>query len=355
MKALIAMSGGVDSSVAAKIMIDKGYECIGCTMKLFEAKEDKEEKSCCSLNDVEDARSIANRLNIPFYVMNFKEEFEKYVIRKFVSCYECGITPNPCIDCNKYLKFGKLYERAKELGCDKIVTGHYVRIEEKNGQYYLKKALDSTKDQSYVLYGLTQEMLSHTEFPLGEINKSDARVIAEDNGFVNANKKDSQDICFVPDGDYASVIERYSTNKMEGGNFVDLDGNILGRHKGIIHYTLGQRKGLGLSLKKPMYVCGISVETNEVILGDNDDLFKYTFEAEDVNWVSGDTPKNEVRCLAKVRYRHKEEEGRLVFTEDGKIRFTFDEPQRAITPGQAAVFYDGDIVLGGGVITKAID
>ncbi len=268
-KALIAMSGGVDSSLAAKIMVERGYECIGCTMKLFQNEDAGVERSrtCCSLDDVEDARSVAYKLGMPFYVFNFTDAFRDEVIHKFVESYENGITPNPCIDCNRYMKFGKLLDRARVLGCDCIVTGHYARIEETDNGFVLKKALDETKDQSYVLYSMTQEQLSHTVFPLGGMRKSEVRDIAGSSGFVNANKPDSQDICFVPDGDYARVVEMHAGRSFAEGNFVDREGNILGRHKGIIRYTVGQRRGLGISAAEPLYVCEIRPECAEVVHG----------------------------------------------------------------------------------------
>lgn len=248
-KALIAMSGGVDSSVAALLTKQKGFDCIGCTMKLYESENDDvyQPHTCCSLNDVEDARSVAFKLGMPYYVFNFSDEFKEKVIDKFINCYRQGITPNPCIDCNRYLKFDKLYNRAKVLGCDYIVTGHYARINFDGKKYLLKKAVDETKDQSYVLYSMTQEQLKHTMFPLGAINKIETRKIAAENGFVNSAKPDSQDICFVPKGDYASVIEKYSNLKSESGEFVNKNGEKIGTHKGIINYTIGQRKGLGIS------------------------------------------------------------------------------------------------------------
>ena len=246
-KALIAMSGGVDSSVAAYIMKEEGFDCIGCTMKLYDNADAgvSRDKTCCSLDDVEDARSVAARLGMPYYVFNFSDDFREKIICKFIDSYERGRTPNPCIDCNRYMKFAKLCERARILGCDFIVTGHYARIYKEGEKYVLKKALDETKDQSYVLYNLTQDILAHTRFPLGEMKKSETREIAEKCGFINAKKPDSQDICFVPDGDYARVIELNTGKKYPPGDFVDKNGNVLGRHKGIIHYTIGQRKGLG--------------------------------------------------------------------------------------------------------------
>lgn len=350
-KALIAMSGGVDSSLAAKLMVDKGFECIGCTMKLYHNENMGLERShtCCSLEDVEDARSVAYKLGMPYYVFNFVAEFQKTVISKFIESYEKGITPNPCIDCNRYMKFDKLFERAKILDCNYIVTGHYARIE-KNGKYLLKKALDETKDQSYVLYSMTQEQLAHTLFPLGDMRKTEVRAIAEQNGFINAKKPDSQDICFVPNGDYGSVIELQTGKKSQGGNFVDKQGNILGKHKGLIHYTVGQRKGLGISGQKPLYVCRLCPENGNIVLGSNDDLFATELDAVDFNWISGEEPKGKLRCKAKIRYRQPEQWATVFQVDKAAVHIVFDKPQRAITPGQAVVLYDGDIVLGGGTI-----
>lgn len=351
-KAMIAMSGGVDSSLAAKLMKDKGFDCIGCTMKLYNNEDAGMERSrtCCSLDDVEDARSVAYKLGMPFYVFNFTDAFHDTVIRKFIESYENGITPNPCIDCNRYMKFDKLFERAKILGCDYIVTGHYARIEEQDGKFVLKKALDETKDQSYVLYSMTQELLAHTIFPLGSMRKTEVRAIAEESGFVNADKPDSQDICFVPNGDYVGVIELNTGKKPNFGNFVDKQGNVLGRHKGVIHYTIGQRKGLGISHAEPLYVCGICPASDIVVLGRNDDLFRREADVSDFNWISGEIPQSEFRCKAKIRYRQKEQWANVIPTGADTVHVTFDEPQRAITPGQAAVLYDGDTVLGGGTI-----
>ena len=351
-KALIAMSGGVDSSLAAKLMKDAGCECIGCTMKLYDNQDAglEKDRSCCSLDDVEDARSVAFKLGIPYYVFNFKDEFRDSVIADFVSSYERGQTPNPCIECNRSMKFGKLYERAEILGCDCIVTGHYVRIEETDGKYYLKKALDETKDQSYVLYFLTQEQLAHTRFPLGDMKKTDVRAMAEANGFVNAEKPDSQDICFVPDGDYGAFLEKYTGKTYAHGNFIDTKGNVLGTHKGTVRYTIGQRKGLGVAYGKPIYVKDIDTENNTVILAEDEELYSDTLIAENFNWISGEAPEGCIRCKAKIRYRQKEQPATAYPLQDGSVKIVFDEAQRAITPGQAAVLYDGDIVLGGGRI-----
>ncbi|MBR0235304.1 MAG: tRNA 2-thiouridine(34) synthase MnmA [Clostridia bacterium] len=351
-KALIAMSGGVDSSVAAYLMKEAGYECIGCTMRLYENEDAgvSRDQTCCSLDDVEDARSVAYRLGMPYYVFNFSDDFKEKIICKFINSYEMGRTPNPCIDCNRYMKFEKLHERAKILGCDKVVTGHYARIEHDGERYLLKKAVDESKDQSYVLYSLTQEGLAHTAFPLGSLCKSETRKIAEEHGFINAHKPDSQDICFVPDGDYARVIELNTGKKYEPGDFVDKQGNVLGRHRGIINYTIGQRKGLGISAAAPLYVCSIDTKNNTVVLGDDKDLYSDTLEADEFNWISGVVPASPVRCRAKIRYRQKEQPATAYPIGDAMVKIVFDEPQRAITPGQSAVLYDGDVVLGGGTI-----
>ena len=271
-KCIIAMSGGVDSSVAAFLMKEKGYECIGATMKLYDNEEIgiSREKTCCSLDDIEDARAVARRLSMPYYVFNFKDEFEEKVINKFIRTYENGGTPNPCIDCNRYLKFEKLFQRMNELGFDYVVTGHYAIVEEKDGWFYLKKGSDDTKDQSYVLYSLTQNQLAHIQFPLGEYSKTEIRKIAEEQHFLNARKRDSQDICFVPDGDYAKFIEGYLGKTYPDGDFVDINGNVIGRHHGIIRYTNGQRKGLGVAFGKPMYVADKDIEKNTVTLSTND-------------------------------------------------------------------------------------
>ncbi len=348
-KALIAMSGGVDSSVAALLMDD--CERVGCTMRLYDTDnvEDIGSNTCCSLEDVEDARSVCRRMGIPYHVFNFKDDFEEKIINKFIDSYRRGITPNPCIDCNRYMKFAKLFDRAMELGCDYIVTGHYARVEESGDKFLLKKAVDPSKDQSYVLYSLTQEQLKKVRFPLGGLTKDEVRRIAEENGFINAHKPDSQDICFVPDGDYAAFIERRS-GAIPEGDFVDLSGEVLGRHKGISHYTIGQRKHLGISVGEPIYVVRINADDNTVVLGDESALFGRTAIVDDFNWISGEAPSAPIVCKAKTRYRQTEQPAVAVAAPDGSVTVTFDEPVRAITPGQACVLYDGDIVLGGGVI-----
>ena len=351
-KVLIAMSGGVDSSVAAYLMKQRGCECVGVTMRLF-GNDDigvSREKSCCSLDDVQDARSVAAKLSIPYYVFNFTGDFKAQVIDRFTSAYACGQTPNPCIDCNRYLKFERLYERAQLMGCDAVVTGHYARIGQENGRWVLKKALDASKDQSYVLYCLTQEQLAHTRLPLGEFEKTDTRRIAEEMGFFNARKPDSQDICFVPDGDYAAFIERATGKTYSEGNFVDEQGNVLGRHRGIIHYTIGQRRGLGIAAETPLYVKRIDPEKNEVVLCRDEALYSRALTAKELNWMAFETPPESFRASAKIRYRHKEQPCTVRALPGGRVAVEFDEPQRAITPGQAVVFYSGDTVLGGGVI-----
>ena len=351
-KALIAMSGGVDSSVAAYLIKSKGYDCIGCTMKLYDNEDIgiSRSRTCCSLDDVEDARSVAYKIGMPYYVFNFSDGFREKVIEKFVRSYESGATPNPCIDCNRYMKFDKLYERAKILGCEYIVTGHYARIEYDGERYILKKALDETKDQSYVLYSLTQDQLAHTLFPLGSMRKTDVREIAEKNGFINADKPDSQDICFVPNGKYAEFLEYYTGKTYPAGDFISTDGAFLGKHKGIVRYTVGQHKGLGIPSEEPLYVKKINMSDNTVILGRESELYSRDVIVCDFNWISGEAPQREIRCKAKVRYRQKEQWATVTPIGETSVKIVFDEPQRATTPGQAAVLYDGDIVLGGGTI-----
>lgn len=354
MKALIAMSGGVDSSVAALMMKEKGYECIGCTMKLY-ANEDIGvcgSHTCCSLDDVEDAKSVARRLGMPHHTFNFQDKFRETVIDDFIYCYENGMTPNPCIECNKHMKFDELYRRAEILGCDKIVTGHYARIRKTDNGYQLLKGLDSNKDQSYVLYAMTQNELAHTEFPLGEISKDEVRKIAESHDFINANKPDSQDICFVPDGDYVSALKRFTGKEYAPGDFVDQDGNVMGTHKGIVGYTIGQRKGLGISAEHPLYVTELDVKNNQVVLGKNEDLFTTTTIVKNINWIDSTDDRSTFKCKAKVRYRMTEQPCTVERIDATSAKVVFDEPQRAITPGQAAVFYDGDVVLGGGTILR---
>ena len=353
-KCLVAMSGGVDSSVAAHLMKEKGYDCIGATMKLLGAQIPiDEEHACCSLEDIEDAKKVCDALSIEHFVYDFSPDFCEKVVGKFVSAYENGATPNPCIECNRHLKFERLFKEAEALGCDFIVTGHYARIEKENDRYLLKKALDPSKDQSYVLYSLTKEQLARTLFPLGNMTKEEARAIAEKHNLVNAHKKDSQDICFVKDEDYTDFIRRYTGKDYPEGDFIDKDGNVLGTHKGIISYTVGQRKGLGLALPAPLYVCDIDTDKNAVVLCPHEDLFSSELIANDINLTAVDDLYTPMRVKAKIRYRHTPADATVVQIDEDTIRVTFDEPQRAITKGQAVVLYDGDTVIGGGTIISA--
>ena len=355
-RALIGMSGGVDSSVAAALMCKAGYECVGVNMKLYAGEIQTEGcKTCCSLEDAEDARSICYRLGMKFHVFNFTEDFSREVIGRFVDEYESGATPNPCIDCNRYMKFGKLMDRAKILDCDTVVSGHYARVEydEGKGRWLLKKARNVQKDQSYVLYFLTQEQLRHIRFPLGEFESKDQiRALAEEMGFVTAKKKDSQDICFVPDGDYSSFICQRTGKEYPEGQFVDTGGKVLGTHKGLIRYTIGQRRGLGLALPQSMYVKYKDTEKNQVVLSTNEALFSHRLIAENFNWSSMDAPAEPIRVAAKTRYQAREAAATAAVLPDGRVEITFDQPQRALTLGQAVVLYDGDTVVGGGVIRE---
>jgi tRNA-specific 2-thiouridylase len=350
------MSGGVDSSVAAWLLQRQGYDCVGVTMKLYQNDTvGRRGHTCCALDDVEDAKDVARRLGIPHYVFNFCDAFDDQVIRRFAESYQRGDTPNPCIDCNRYLKFGYLFQRAKVLGLDYIATGHYARIcLEHNGRWAVRKAADDSRDQSYVLASMDQEQLSHTLFPLGGLHKTEVRRIAAEQGFLNARKHDSQDICFVPDGDYGAFLERYTGQVCQGGDIVDLDGRVLGRHRGAIRYTLGQRKGLGISAEEPLYVCGKSMADNTVTVGPESALYRATLLSDD--WVWGAIPAltEPTRVFAKVRYRQAECPATAYPAEDGKVRLVFDAPQRAITTGQAVVLYRGDAVLGGGTITEVL-
>jgi tRNA-specific 2-thiouridylase len=368
-KALIAMSGGVDSSVAAYLTQQEGFSCIGVTMKLFQNEEIglSARHTCCSLDDVEDARSVAEKLEMPYYVVNFMDGFRESVIEPFVRAYECGRTPNPCIDCNRYMKFDGLFQRAQAMECDYMVTGHYARIEYDGAaeRHLLLRAVDDHKDQSYVLYAMTQDQLAHTRFPLGGLTKDVVRNIAEAQGFFNARKHDSQDLCFVPQGNYAQFIRQFTGKTYETGDFVDTSGRVLGQHKGIIHYTIGQRKGLGLALDAPMYVKAIDIKNNRVVLGYERELYSDRVVAEDVNWIAVPSLRQGRRLKAKLRYRHQAQWAWVEQIEDdrnaagsgspngkdgGRVLMVFEEPQRAVTSGQAAVFYDGDVVVGGGTI-----
>ena len=351
-KALIAMSGGVDSSVAAYLMKKAGYDCIGVTMKLYDNEDIgmAREKTCCSLSDIEDARSVCVKLGIPYYVFNFKDDFKEKVIDNFISCYQNGMTPNPCIECNRHLKFEHLYKRAKVLHCDVIVTGHYAKITHDEQGYHLLKGVDDSKDQSYVLYQLTQGQLAHLLLPVGDYDKPAIRESARQAGLLNAGKADSQDICFVPDGDYTAFLQEYGHVTLEPGNFVDREGRVLGRHRGLPCYTTGQRKGLGVSAGKHVYVVRKNARDNTILLGDDRDLFTDRLTACRVNWIAGAAPAGSIRVTAKTRYSQTEAEAAVTPLPDGRMEVVFDRPQRAVTAGQAVVLYDGDQVLGGGVI-----
>ena len=353
-KVVVGMSGGVDSSVAAYLLKEQGYDVIGVTMQIWQDEEravEEENGGCCGLSAVDDARRVAAALDIPYYVMNFKKEFKENVIDYFIDEYLHGRTPNPCIACNRYVKWESLLKRSMDIGADYIATGHYARIEKlPNGRYSLKRSATLAKDQTYALYNLTQEQLARTLMPVGEYSKDEVREMAEKINLRVANKPDSQDICFVPDGDYAGFIERTLDAELPTGNFVTLDGKVLGKHKGITHYTVGQRKGLGLALGYPAFVIEIRPETNEVVIGTNEDSMSNYVRANKLNLMSIPDLTEPMRVFAKIRYNHKGAWCTIEKTGEDEILCTFEEPQRAITPGQAVVFYDGDYVLGGGTI-----
>ena len=354
-KVVVGMSGGVDSSVAAFLLKEQGYEVIGVTMRLWQENAEIEEtgKECCSLSAVSDARRVADKLGIPFYVMNFGEEFKRDVVDYFVKEYLQGRTPNPCIACNRYVKWEALLHRSMEIGADYIATGHYARITKRaNGRFSITESKTAKKDQTYALYNLTQEQLAHTLMPVGEYTKDEIRDIAEHIGLRVANKPDSQEICFIPDHDYAGFIERMAGSQAPPcGNFVTAEGQILGTHKGITHYTIGQRKGLNLAMGRPVFVTEIRPDTNEVVIGEPKDVFSREFLADRINYMGVEHIENGMRFLTKIRYAHKGAMAAL-YQEADRIRFVFDEPQRAVTPGQAVVFYDGNCVAGGGTIIK---
>lgn len=353
-RVLAAMSGGVDSSVAALLLQQQGFDVSGATMWLFGADDVclPQDGTCGSLSDCKDAAAVCARLSIPHYEFPFQEDFRRDVIDRFAAAYARGETPNPCIDCNRFLKFRRFLQEALCLGFDRIATGHYARVERtENGRYLLKKAVDRSKDQSYVLYSLSQEVLSRTLLPLGGLTKADIRKIAADNGFVNADKPDSQDICFVPDGDYAAFLERKHAVRLPTGDFVRMDnGRVVGQHKGLHHYTIGQRKGLGIAAEKPLYVVKKDMNDNRVILGDNADLFCDSLTATDCNWIAVDTLCEPLRVTAKARYTQAETPATILPLDNGNVKVCFDLPQRAVTAGQAVVFYNDDVVVGGGTI-----
>ena len=357
-KVVVGLSGGVDSSVAAYLLKEQGYDVIGVTMQIWQEEDvftQEEEGGCCGLSAVDDARRVAQLLDIPYYVMNFRSEFQKEVIDYFVCEYQHGCTPNPCNACNRHVKWEALLKRSMEIGADYIATGHYARIKQlDNGRYTIQNSVTAQKDQTYALYNLTQKQLSHTLMPVGAYTKEEIRAIAERIQLPVTHKQDSQDICFIPDGDYAGFIERETGESFLPGNFVDVDGHVLGKHKGIIHYTVGQRKGLGLTAPTPLFVKALRPETNEVVICQSEQLFETECYVKDMNYMGipelavGET----VEAIGKVSYSHKGASCRLTALEDGRVLCHFDEPQRAMTPGQAAVFYRDDYVLCGGTIDR---
>ena len=347
-RALIGMSGGVDSSVAAWLCQEEGIDCVGATMHLYCPSEEKKDDA--------DARAVAQRLGIPFHILDFQKEFREQVMDAFVRSYESGRTPNPCIRCNQTLKFGAMLDAAPALDCSHVATGHYARIrrDPETGRYLLCKAEDRAKDQTYFLYGLNQHQLSHTLFPLGNLTKERVRAIAQEQGFLNARKRDSQDICFVPEGDYVAFLERHTGKRYAPGSYLDQTGKVVGTHRGAVAYTLGQRKGLGVALGEPMYVCGKDMDANTVTLGRNADLYSSGLIAENMNWLPFPELTAPLAVTAKIRHSQYEQPAMVYPMENGSVRVVFGTPQRAVTPGQAVVLYDGDMVVGGGTIVEAI-
>lgn len=352
---VVGMSGGVDSSVAAYLLKEQGYYVIGVTMQIWQEEDAcalEENGGCCGLSAVEDARRVAQKLDIPYYVMNFRKEFKETVMDYFVEEYLQGRTPNPCNACNRYVKWEALLDRCRAIGADYIATGHYAQIKKlENGRYAIQNSVTATKDQTYALYNLTQEQLSHTLMPVGAYTKDEIRGIAAGLNLPIANKPDSQDICFIPDGDYGAFLEQEAKDRVPGrGLFVDKDGRVLGEHKGITHYTIGQRKGLGVAAGRRIFVTKLNPQKNEVVLGENEDLFSTELYCDKVNWMAIAGVAGPYKCMAKIRYAHKGTPCTIEPAGEGRLKVTFAEPVRAITPGQAVVFYENDYVLGGGSI-----
>ncbi len=353
-KAIAAMSGGVDSSVTAYLLQQQGYSVTGVTLRLI--GDNIGALKCGASQEADDAKAVCRRLGIDHFTIDFQDEFRENVIDRFCNAYLNGLTPNPCVECNKYIKFDKMLDCVKNMNCDIFATGHYAIIEKDgSGRYLLKKAADLSKDQSYFLYSLSQEQLSKVRFPLGCLTKTEVREIAAEQGFTNAAKKDSQDICFIPNGDFAGFIKQYKGLGPSSGKFIDKDGNILGCHDGAYMFTIGQRKGLGIALGKPAYVLSTDIAANTVTLGENDELFKRRLEANEINLIAADRIDSPIRVSAKIRYSHRTASATAVQTDDDKLIVEFDEPQRAITPGQSVVLYDGDLVIGGGKVKCALD
>lgn len=354
-KVLLGMSGGVDSSVSAILLQEKGYEVIGVTMKLWEAEEEVE-GGCCNLSSTYDAKRVCDKLGISHYVINLKEEFKKYVIDDFVEKYEKCLTPNPCIKCNKYMKFDLMYKKAKELGCKYIATGHYAKTEysEKYGKYVLKKSRSQKKDQTYVLYNIPSDMVENVLFPLGDFeSKDEIRKIAKDHGLNVASKPDSQEICFIPDNDYVSFLNNHMKCKHDGGNIVDKTGKVLGIHEGLYRYTIGQRKGMGISSKTPLYVTKLDDKKNELVVGMQDDIFSDEVRVDNINCILFDKFTSNMRVKAKIRYSAEAKDATIFLNDDNTLTVKFDEKVRAVTPGQSIVFYIDDIVVGGGEIMRS--
>lgn len=351
-KALVAMSGGVDSAAAALLIKNSGYDTAGVTMKLWSQTEIvTDTESGISNSDIEDAKKIADLLGIPHYVISLGDSFRKCVIDKFISDYKSGATPNPCVECNRYIKFGKLLDTAVSMGYDRLATGHYAIVEKTpSGRYLIKKAADASKDQSYMLWSLSQDTLGKVLLPLGRYTKAEIRELAAEYCFENAHKSDSQDICFIPDKDYASFICKNSGSDLAAGNFVDINGNILGKHNGIINYTVGQRKGLGIALGRPMFVKSKDPISNTVVLCDDSELYSRTLTASRINFIACDNMFTPTKLQAKIRYKHSPASASVIQTDADKFTLEFDEPQRAIASGQSVVLYDGDTLVGGGII-----